>query len=590
VEEAEEVVVEAAAEAAAVVVEVWKLKNLKEKQKNTEDTREKHVEIEESKQLTDCVKRASYIIRPEGWTIPEDKKPIIIDMSAPGKLLLISDLEGCNPHSAAKAPQSQVLCGEEFFTAVREFLSRNPENKVAFLGDYFDQGPLVVDSVNRIIALQEAFSDRVTILMGNRDLNKLRFIYELNADPQVSGALKWSAWTEFYAALIPPSLPLTLKDRVKLILNKSMGALNPMPQLDVALSEDEACYLLVKAFSKPVADTLPNAAASEASLQANGPKYEQFCANVKKLFTVGKIVSYDADYKTLLSHAGGAEPFLLHDPSYYEDIRAALSPIKAYYDKIETVRLKLQNEPATKVKSFIESTYNAPLSAIPSMFDAHPGSEPPFEHFLLQGLGLKPNPAKHFNSFVQSCDVQGCKGPYHTDMPMDPALDYARFLQALEESGVKFIAHGHVPHCVPVPLIYKRQESNIIFLANDTSNGYRPADIASVDQFPLSYISKDEKVGVFSLPGSTERTYDAGSMFKSMIGEWTLDNVPTFMTDALGPRVQYAEGKALTFPARAETKTPGIFKPATMAGGNRKRKTIRRQRKLKGGKSRKGRK
>ena len=47
---------EAAAEAAAVVEEVWKLKNLKEKQKNTEDTREKHVEIEESKQLTDCVK------------------------------------------------------------------------------------------------------------------------------------------------------------------------------------------------------------------------------------------------------------------------------------------------------------------------------------------------------------------------------------------------------------------------------------------------------------------------------------------------------------------------------------------------------
>ena len=38
------------------VVEVWKLKNLKEKQKNTEDTREKHVEIEESKKLTDCVK------------------------------------------------------------------------------------------------------------------------------------------------------------------------------------------------------------------------------------------------------------------------------------------------------------------------------------------------------------------------------------------------------------------------------------------------------------------------------------------------------------------------------------------------------
>jgi hypothetical protein len=171
---------------------------------------------------------------------------------------------------------------------------------------------------------------------------------------------------------------------------------------------------------------------------------------------------------------------------------------------------------------------------------------------------------------------------------MDPALDYTSFLQALEASGVKFIAHGHVPHCVPIPLIYKRQESNILFLANDTSNGFRPADISSVDQFPLSYISKDEKVGVFSLPGSTERTYNAGSMFAPMIKEWTLANAPTFMTDEPGPRVQYGDGKALTFPARAETKPPGIFKPAIMAGGNRRRKTIRRQRKLKGGKSRKG--
>lgn len=489
-------------------------------------------------------------------------------MSAPGKLLLISDLEGCNAFGPppVKAPQSQVICGQEFFDSIASFLG-NAENKVAFLGDYFDQGPMVVDSVNRIIDLQGRFAGQVTIILGNRDINKLRLIYELRPVPQVTERERWlPVWRDFYDAI---STTIPIKERLKLILNKSMGAPAAIPQMDSALTEDEACFLLVSAFSEPAANALINAAASADSIARKSPKYAQFVENVRKLFKIGKIVSYDADFKTLLSHAGGTEPFILHDKAYYDTIKSSLASIPAYYDKIETVRIRLQDDPASKVAVYDETTYNEPLAIIPTIFDD--ANEPSPDFFLLQGLGLKPNAGRHFNSFIQSCDIQGCKGPYADDIAMDPPLEYRTFLSQLKTTDIRFIAHGHVPHCVPIPLIYKRQEGDIIFVANDTSNGYRPADISNVNQVPLSYITKDGKAGVFSLPGSTDNTYNAGSMFSSMIKEWDLASCPVFAVDLpLGPRVQYSDGRTLTFPARSPPNGP--FTAAKMVGGTRKRK------------------
>jgi hypothetical protein len=55
--------------------------------------------------------------------------------------------------------------------------------------------------------------------------------------------------------------------------------------------------------------------------------------------------------------------------------------------------------------------------------------------------------------------------------------------------GIKFVASGHQPHCTTVPLIYKQDE--VIFIANDTSNGYRPernAEKLSLKNIPLSFI------------------------------------------------------------------------------------------------------
>jgi len=490
----------------------------------------------------------------------------------PGKLLLVSDLEGCSPLSASKQPQSQLLCKPEFFAAVAAFLE-NPKNKVAFLGDYFDQGPYVVDSINGIMELKKTYGPRIHIILGNRDLNKFRLVYEMQQTAQQIGQNKWADWSKFYNELNPEA---PLLDRLKHILNTSMGAPGPLNLApSEELSPEEAAYLFVRAFSEPAASLLPNAAAAKSKIEGT-PKFASFINNVRGLFTEGKIVTLDSDFKTLLSHAGGAEPFLFHNINYYTAIKSTLSKAATYFDKIETVRLGLQELPAEDAVAdhFNDQVYNEPLTCVPSLFD-DTNPSPPDDYFLLQGLGLKPNPNRHFNSFIQSCDIKGCKGPYGPDIPLDPHVSYETYLGLLAASGVSVIAFGHAPHCVPIPVIYKRPESEILFIGNDTSNGYRPSAIEAINQIPLSYVSltaEGIKAGVFSLPGTSKYTYDGGSMFASMIGTWDPSTAPKFLMDP--PRIQY-EGKALLFPARSEKTFPGIFKPATMEGGA-KRKSKKR--------------
>jgi len=490
-----------------------------------------------------------------------------------GKLLMISDLEGCAIISASGNIQSQLLCSDEFFKAVGKFLVE-PKNKVAFLGDYFDQGPKVVDSINSIVDLYNKYQGRVHIILGNRDLNKLRLIYEMRETQQIVGNLKWNIWQNqnFYDELASKS---SLMDRLKHILNTSMGApgtLKLVPENE--LTEVEQAYLLLRAFSEPASKLLVLDDDSKNKIN-NNEKYKNFIENVRTLFKAGKIVTFDSDFKTLLSHAGGAEPFLFHNQEYYKNIETELKELE-YYDKIEKVRLLLQEGPKEyeKVDSFDENTYNQPLKCIPSLFDDV--GEPPEDYFLLQGLGLKPDDGKHFTSFIQSCDIQSCKGPYGDDLPPYEEIAYNEYLEKLKNQHIDAIAFGHSPHCAPIPLIYKRPESNILFIGNDTSNGYRPEAIKEINQIPLSYVSLNNngvvEAGIISLPGSTENTYKGeNNIFSPMIGTWTSETAPIFLNNS----IDYKNGKALTFPARVENAIPGIFKPAVLIGGKRKSKKHR---------------
>ena len=505
-------------------------------------------------------------------------------MASGAKLLFVSDLEGC------AADQSRVLCSNEFFEALRVFLT-GTTNEVAFLGDYFDKGDLVAQSINNIVALKESFEDRVHIILGNRDLNKLRLIYEMRTDAQNVGANKWNLWTKFYNEL--PGA--TLKDRMKNIHANSMGANYPVA-LAPGLSDDQANYNLLRAFSEPNADAY---LAQNPGADADpGPIVTEFLTSCRKLFEHGKIVIKSDKFKTLMSHAGGMDPFFFHKPEYYTTVKAAAND-GTYYGSIELMRKALQNNPSVvgqEESTFVIDTYNSPLTGIGSLFDST--DLPTLNFLLIQALGLKPDGGQHFVSFVQSCDNQGCKGPISDDLQPYIKSDYEAYMGRLEQAGVHFVSAGHVPHCAPIPMIYQRgDKKKPVFIANDTSNGNRPVAISDPTKVPLSYVTDDGKVGVGSLPAmGTTDTYKGDATignFSVMLGEFTDANMPTFVEQGKTSYIQYTTGKVLVFPARGETTIPAIFRKSKIAdtpytglppylGGRRKgRKTQKKNRKAK---------
>ena len=500
-----------------------------------------------------------------------------VNNSNGGKILFISDLEGCAPFGPnGKTPQSNKVCSPEFFNELDKFMDSNLNNKLAFLGDYFDKGMQHEETINRIIKLYEKYNPkksnssgknninidstkkRVYIILGNRDLNKLRLLFEyklvnivtankfnsklVSNKNKSSFELLWGVWKNFYTSYFDSlNSNKSEMERFKIIFKDSMGA---------AQSDDNYYIILKDYFDKVLFGNQNN--------------------NFNKLFKYGKIVDYDQDFKVLLSHAGGIGYFLFHNLSYYENIKSQFTKIDPkninmvfYFQNIEKARRALMNPPSgediyilsnltnnntklAKLKEII-SIINAPLvSFMSNMTITNP------DFYLLQALGLKPDKIEsdYFASFVQSCDCVFCKGPrninfYPNNLRLNKKTKYDKFLEDLKNLNIKFVSFGHNPHCTPVPIIYQHSddENKIIFIGNDVSNGFRPANINSIYKIPLAYVSKD-KAGVGFLNNAPNNLYAPTNIssnlistmtlppsleqFKGMIDQWDYENIPKF--------------------------------------------------------------
>ncbi len=126
------------------------------------------------------------------------------------KLLMFSDIEGCQKYNLVGKEgnkgtfeQSGFLCSAAFYSEMTKRLTSDPNLNIAFLGDYFDQGMGVYDSINGMNGLLDNFTkdgkynkdgkDRVFVILGNRDVNKLRFCFEL-AKEGIVGLEKGNRW------------------------------------------------------------------------------------------------------------------------------------------------------------------------------------------------------------------------------------------------------------------------------------------------------------------------------------------------------------------------------------------------------------
>ena len=99
--------------------------------------------------------------------------------TACSNLLLFSDIEGCIKTSNAGKEQHQLFCDSDTFYSIYKYL-QTLGNHVGFCGDFFDQGPKMGESIIGMAWLKQLFPGKVHIILGNRDVNKMRIMAELN--------------------------------------------------------------------------------------------------------------------------------------------------------------------------------------------------------------------------------------------------------------------------------------------------------------------------------------------------------------------------------------------------------------------------
>lgn len=516
---------------------------------------------------------------------------------AEGEILFISDLEGCATYSPLGENQSSVMCSKEFFNALDDFMKNNSSNKIAFLGDYFDKGPHL-ESIGSIVFLYEKYNKegkpkRVYILLGNRDINKLRIPYEvqqkiISSERFNEGKqLRWKDWDNvtkngnttkgFYSLISEASSNKSSKEEVsigyqhpnghtplnlnnipiqqkyidkilKIILEKSMDAMhnpgivsgntNEQKTQKISNNKNKTFNSKNKTFNslKKILKRNDNTKNNNNKITKLGNvKFNEntgvvnFREKVTKLFEYGKLIEYDVDFQVLMSHAGGMDESVLFAGNIYSSICNELNEkidSLDYFSRIEFCRRKLMEKSGRKnlsnIKLFkatnsssmygieylceeINNVFNAVREKTETFTSFNHNTLCP-EYYLLQAMALKPDSdkeiEKHFASVIHAGDApSGCKGPKSS------SPEYSAFLSKINSMGVKFISCGHIPQCVPLPLIYVREtfkesfnrsftKNNtmeldpIVFIQNNTSNGYRPKNLNKVWKVPISFIQR----------------------------------------------------------------------------------------------------
>jgi hypothetical protein len=561
-------------------------------------------------------------------------------------LLCISDLEGCGT-SSINSNNHTLLCQENVFAAIKVLLKKNKQLRVAFLGDYFDLGQHMVKSINGIIDVfeyaksleqdkeYENEKDRVYIILGNRDVNKLRVGVE-NRLLQTGVDLKISDWSlksisnptdkewfnnETNGKLVADDNKVT---KTNGLLLKTYGAGDLLKNLAKEINGQEVSIDDESKMLEVLTDIFNTVSTNES---------DKFKQNVRKLFFNGKLIEIIpiGDNNVLASH-GGTYTLAVYDQTLIKTTLPTMLKNKnlrnsnSYFGSIENFRkaLELTNENTITVTvkeaiKFYNNTFKTFIQEIVdengnckksladiliSLFNNTDESvvsdenkivvlsdlEIANSYFLMQALGLKSTVGGMFASPIESCGGGDC-------LPINPMSD--EFIVFLTINEVKCVAHGHKTMCSSVPLMYKQttQDDKVIHVIScDTSNGYRSDNVKNLNEVPLAIIY-EKSAGITSIAevisdeisdktetdANLSNTNTNGNLikgsdnknYKGMIGNFKFENFPKLTIDnGKGTEVTYENLGIFKFNTKYTAANFEPFKDYTAAVGG-KRKTRR---------------
>jgi hypothetical protein len=550
-------------------------------------------------------------------------------------LYMFSDMEGCQVLDRNGNPNSNsiAMCDPLFYSKLDEMMTKNSNMHVAFLGDYFDQGLQVIPSLKGMSDLYDKYKEgRVFIILGNRDINKLRFMYELThtiAPPTEGG---WSDWAKFYDGLdgktgvnlvhhmLPTSMGAPIQDKQDKSKFVGLHSFIPPGNQDGKTDEDALAYLKAS-FGMGTADGAFDILA-----------FYNKC-KIAHVFDSGN------GEKVLLAHGGGFNKGCFFNKAYIDSFGQGNGNVtpENYLQMMEDFRIKLSQPPSVPVqkggvlsgkeirdrqikfdnerraklaaeaaaeKAAAEAkaaaaisvqasvdVYNQLLLDVVNELTPKEGdAKYTWKFVLLQALGLKPDADskkqdKIYNSLVQSCSQNGCTGQSSYVNPADeiPLYEY------LQKSGITHVSYGHKPVCFPIPLMYSRPNmAGIMFISNDTSNGNRRTeDLGSTivvgTKIDFSSTPSVASICYMSIPGTTAEKDE--TEFKKKFQPFldlrlTKDNAPQYTPNGNIFQLAYNNGPTVSMnenlpPPKGFTKLNFTFtppQPAAPEGGRRSRR------------------
>lgn len=513
------------------------------------------------------------------------------------KLLMFSDIEGCQKFNLAGSIsggilQSGFLCNPAFYAEIKRRLDSDPNLNIAFLGDYFDQGMGVYESINGMDRLLTEFNkdgkERVFVILGNRDVNKLRFCFEL-AKEGIVGLDKGNRWEFGFGSFYDNLNDKTDVALANCILFHSMGAKIDMESN--ANSKPEAKLIGLHSFiptGKDINDSQLALKYLKVSLGIEPRVGYDDALDLLGFFKKCKIAHvFDGTLgKVLLAHGGGFDPDAFFDKAYVDSFgeTAPITPVN-YHSTLEQFRRKLSGDVQKggynrklanaygnmvsqqnmaridRTQAMVEPSVDAYNNLLQDVLDEVVEGNFTWKFVLLQALGLKPDADKNnkdarYKSLIQSCSQDGCSGPNNR---LSNDVDSSKLEKILKDSGITHVSYGHKPICFPIPVIYQREGiDGVTFISNDTSNGNRKVDEIGENTAIGTMVIFDTEGGVKTKIepvdlDSEKREKGENVSYEKKVGDYramyaplTLTTTPFYKPDDSGANsLQYGDDKVV---------------------------------------------